>query len=400
VGFLRRVARARIASQVVRRLRRAGVRDARYDAGTFTVRFVPTSTDSRDSSVLELGGLLADRSGSRRERRARMDRFVAGFLRTPEVPDEWERARPLLRPVLRGGTPVAADISTPLRRPVLPFLAEFVVVDQPETMTYVSADQLTGWQVDADEVFAAARRNLSGAVLRGVAPKPTVVRFVDDGDAYWTSHLLLDGWLAGLAEQVGGVPVAFAPERGTLLVAAAGSDHLPGLFARAEAVYASSPRAITPMAYVSDARGHTVPYTAPEGHPLHRCVQRAEAVLAATEYARQAGSLPGRPAELLVVGSAADGWRTRAVWARDEPALLPSAHEVLAGERLMSWAEVAADLLPVPDLDPPRWQATAWPPVPADQQAQRGGGQQPNLNTPKKGHAKTTHPKKPRASPT
>jgi hypothetical protein len=169
VGFLRRVARARIASQVIRRLRHAGVRDARYDAGTFTVCFIPKSTGSNDRSVLELGGLLTDRSGSRRERRARTDRFVAGFLRTPEVPDAWDRARPLLRPVLRGGTPVAAGISTPLRRPVLPFLAEFVVVDQPETMTYVSADQLAAWAVNADEVFAAARRNLSGAVLRGVA---------------------------------------------------------------------------------------------------------------------------------------------------------------------------------------------------------------------------------------
>jgi hypothetical protein len=387
------VARARIASQVIRRLRRAGVRDARYDAGSFTVRFVPGSAGGRDSSltrggqshtdaaaaapadiptVLELGGLLTDRSGSRRERRARMDRFVAGFLRTPDVPESWEQARPLLRPVLRGGTPVAADISTPLRRPTLPFLAEFVVLDQPETMTYVSADQLASWEVSADEVFAAARRNLSGAVLRGVAHEPTVVRFVDDGDAYWTSHLLLDGWLAGLAEQVGGVPVAFAPERGTLLVGADGSDHLPRLFAQAEAVYASSPRAITPMAYVSDAHGRTVPYSAPEGHPLRACVQRAKAVLAATEYARQAGSLPGNPVELLVVGSATDGWLTRAVWARDEPALLPSAHEVLAGDRLLSWTEIAPNLLPVPDLDPPRWQASAWPPSPANHQAQEG----------------------------
>jgi hypothetical protein len=300
---------------------------------------------------------------------------VAGFLRTPDVPDDWDGARPLLRPVLRGGTPVAADISAPLRRPVLPFLAEFVVVDQPETMTYVSADQLAAWEVDADEVFAASRRNLSGAVLRGVAREPTVVRFVDDGDAYWTSHLLLDGWLAGLAEQVGGVPVAFAPERGTLLVGADGSDHLPRLFAEAEAVYASSPRAITPMAYVSDAHGRTVPYSAPEGHPVRACVQRAEAVLAATEYARQAGSLPGNPVELRVVGSAPDGWQTRAVWARDEPALLPSAHEVMAGDRLLSWTEIAPNLLPVPDLDPPRWRATAWPPNPPNpaNQAREGG---------------------------
>ena len=129
-------------------------------------------------------------------------------------------------------------------------------------------------------MFAAARENLTGAVLQGVAGEPVVVQFMDDGDAYWTSHLLLDGWLARLAEQVGGVPVAFAPERGTLIVAADGSAHLPVLFAQAEQVYVSSPRAITPMAYVSDEHGRTVPYAAPEGHPLHQCVLRAEAVLA------------------------------------------------------------------------------------------------------------------------
>jgi hypothetical protein len=435
VGLMRGVARARIANQVIRRLRRAGVRDARYDAATFTVRFLPKRAGDRESpqdaenphaveasrdqtnvphqrhervpedqvkqarqadqtgraeqprdpvkqaqagpaeqaepvvpTVLELAGLLADRSGSRRERRRRVDRFVAGFLRTPGLPDDWDHACPLLRPVLRGGTPLAADITAPLRRPALPYLAEFVVVDQPETMTYVSADQLSAWDVSAGEVFAAARNNLSGAVLRGVAHEHTVVHFVDDGDAYWTSHLLLDGWLGRLAEQVGGVPVAFAPERGTLLVAADGSEQLPGLFAQAEAVYASSPRAITPMAYVSDARGHTVPYSAPEGHPLRRCVQRAEGLLAATEYARHAGALPGNVAELRVVGSEADGWRTRAVWDRDEPALLPSADEVLVGDRLMPWRQIAADLIPVPDLNPPRWQATGWPPGSADQQ--------------------------------
>jgi hypothetical protein len=66
------------------------------------------------------------------------------------------------------------------------------------------------------------------------------------------------------------------------------------------------------------------------------------------------------------------------VWARDEPTLLPSAHEVLAGDRLMSWAEIAPDLVPVPDLAPPRWQATAWPPAPADQRARKGGSPKDN----------------------
>jgi hypothetical protein len=309
---------------------------------------------------MDLGGLLAEQSGGRRERRARIDRFVAGFLRTPGVPTDWLTARPLLRPVLRGGTPMPPDVSAPLRRPALPFLAEYVVIDEPDTMTYVSAHQLAGWGVNAEEVFAAARTNLSGAVLHGVASEPTVVQFMDDGDAYWTSHLLVDGWLARLVDQVGGLPVAFAPERGTLIVAADGSLQLPDLFAQAERVYTAAPYAITPMAYVSDEHGHTVPYVAPDGHPMHACVRRAEAVLAVTEYARQAATLE-RAAELRLIGSATEGWRTRAVWARDEPVLLPRADEVQVGGAVRPWNEIEPHLTPAPGLDPPRWHATAWP---------------------------------------
>jgi hypothetical protein len=344
VGLMRRVARARLAGQVIRRLRRAGATDVRYHSGTFSVSYT-----LGDPSVLELGALLAAKP-----RKAEKDRFVAGILRTPGLPATWPEVSPLLRPVLRGTTP--PGLGTPISRPALPFLAEFVVVDQPETMTYVDADQLIGWGVEPAEVFAAARGNLSGAVLHGVATEPVVVQFIDDGDAYWTSHLLLDGWLTRLSGQVGGTPVAFAPERGTLLVTADGSRHLPGLFAQAEKVYESSPRAITPMAYVSDDRGRPVPYEAPPGHPLHECVQRARAILAVREYGRQARLLE-RAAGLLLVGDA----RTRAIWPRDEPALLPAADEILIGATVTGWEQVLPHLTREPGLDPPRWRGNSWP---------------------------------------
>jgi hypothetical protein len=360
LGLLRSIARARLGSQVIRRLRRAQVSGARYDARTFSVRF--TADGDEVPTVLPLDGLLADRSGGRRERRARIGRFVAGYVTSPGLPGDWQQVCPLLRPVLRGSTPpVANGITVPLRRPVLPYLAEFVVVDLPDTMTYVSPDQLEQWGVDADQVFQAARNNLSGAVLHGVADEPVVVQFMDDGDSYWTSHLLLDGWLSRLAGQVGGVPVAFAPERGTLVVTADGSAHLPDLFARAEQVYVSSPRSITPMGYVSDEHGHTVPYKAPQGHPLHRCVQRAEALLAAMEYTRQAEALGKQAAEVMVVGSEAEGWRTRAAWSRDEPVLLPRADEVLVGATVMPWADLEPYLTPADGLEPTRWRAESWP---------------------------------------
>ena len=403
MGLLERIARARLGGQVIRRLRRAGFTDARYDARGFRVRFTADGDDT--PTILELAPLLAMRG---RRRRGQVNRFVAGLVSAPALPLDWVGVRPLLRPVLRGGTP-----GSPLRRPVLPFLYEYVVVDQPETMTYVGPDQPASWGVSAEEVFAAARANLSGAVLQGVASEPVVVRFVDDGDAYWTSHLLLEHWLERLAGQVGGVPVAFAPERGTLLVTAAGSEHLPGLFAQAEEIYAASARPITPMAYGYDERGCTVPYTVAPDHPLHQTVRRAERVLAVHEYSRQATQPPDSPpepgaepaartsdaraetrpgtrpgdawadagpgertgnagpgertgaamAELRLVGSADEGWRTRAIWHRDEAALLPEADEVQVGGDVRPWCDVLPHLTVAAGYEPIRWAAKGWPPA-------------------------------------
>src|SRR4029450_293688 len=91
VVLLRSVARARLASQVIRRLRRAGVTDARYDATAFSVRF--TSDGDDVPTVLPLDGLLAP---SRQGRRSRLDGFVAGLLRTRGLPVDFAEARPLL----------------------------------------------------------------------------------------------------------------------------------------------------------------------------------------------------------------------------------------------------------------------------------------------------------------
>ncbi|AGL15045.1 hypothetical protein [Actinoplanes sp. N902-109] len=339
MGVFARAARARLASRVIKRLRRAGMTDARYHSASFTVRFTRPGDD--EPSVVRLTGV----------RRKQVTQFIAGLLRAPGLPATWAEARPLLRPVLRGVT-TTADVAEPLCRPAFPFLAEFVVVDQPDTMTYVNAAH--GWGVTDDEVFAAARGNLAGATLLGVATEPVVVQFVDDGDSYWTSHLLLDGWLAGLAEQVGGRPVAFAPDRGLLIVTADGSEHLSDLFTRAEAIFLSSSRAITPMAYVSDEHGATVPYEAQEDR-YRLCVRRSAAVLAAREYARQAQHLP-LAAELLITPEG----RTRALWPTDEPALLPEAEEVQMGDTTCAWAEVVEQVKPQ-GLSPERWRGESWP---------------------------------------
>lgn len=298
--------------------------------------------------------------------------------RSTEGNAPWRRIRPQLRPVLRSATMNAglAGEQQPLRRPAVPYLAEMVVIDQPASMLYVRADRLAHWGVGPDEVFAVARENLTRRAPRpaGSSPDgPVMLRFVEDGDAYWSSCLLIDGWLAGLAERVGGRPVAFVPDRETLLVVADEPTVVEKLFDMIEADYLAAPRGLSPVPYVSDVNGRTVPYDAPPGHPLYHPVRRAERVLAAQEYAQQRAVLSGRhgSADLaeLVLSTRSNGSAfTATTWPRAGTALLPHADFVAFAsveDALfhVPWAEVVehAPLRPVPGLDPPRYAVNGWP---------------------------------------
>jgi hypothetical protein len=157
------------------------------------------------------------------------------------------------------------------------------------------------------------------------------------------------------------------------------------------------------MAYGYDEHGCTVPYTVAPDHPLHRTVRRAERVLAVHEYSRQATQPPDGPpdadaepdaqsthahtthahtadartadarttdaeagmnapmAELKLVGSAEEGWRTRAIWDRDEAALLPEADEVQLGDYVRPWRDLLPHLTVAPGYEPTRWAGTGWP---------------------------------------
>ena len=299
-----------------------------------------------------------------------------------EAPDSWAAVRPRLLPVLRGVTMPAGHPSMrpPLRRQAMPFLAEMVVIDQPSSMIYIGAERLRTWGVTADEVFAAARKNLAARVRHPSGPPPdgpVMLRFVDDGDAYWTSCLLLDGWLATLADRVDGRPVAFAPDRSSLIVVADRSEALESLFEMVESDYLHEPRAISPMAYVSDDNGRTVPYDAPPGHPLHHWVRRAERILGAREYAHQRAILSGRyaGAELVELALSTPSDRsifTTATWPRARSVLLPRADFIAFvsdtdAPFVVPWPEAVehALLRPMGGLEPARYRVDDWPAEPA-----------------------------------
>jgi hypothetical protein len=263
----------------------------------------------------------------------------------------------------------------------MPFLAEMVVIDQPSSMIYLGMDRPRTWGIPPEEVFAVARRNLAVRLRPPDGPPPegpVMLRFVDDGDAYWSSCLLLDGWLAGLGDRVDGRPVAFVPDRSSLIVVADRSEALESLFEMVESDYLREPRAISPMAYVSDDNGRTVPYDAPPGHPLHHRVRRAERILGAREYAHQRAMLSGRYAgaelaELSLMTPADGSVFTTAVWPRARSVLLPRADFVSfesdMGDPpfLVPWPEAVehALLRPMGGLEPTRYRVDDWPAEPA-----------------------------------
>lgn len=273
------------------------------------------------------------------ERRLRILHFLSILDETGTV--DWEEAQPMLRLVLRActaNTLVTPDgkIASPLARPFLPFLSTMVVVDAPTSMQYVGQPQLEEWGVGADEVFAAAGRNLdrftAEAELYDERHGPLLTLPEDD---YAASQLLVPGWLAGFAGRVEGRPLAIVPERSTVFVGGdANPELVQSLAERAQREFLAANRSVSPAVYTVDEAGSVIPFVPEGATPLARLVRRGHAILGAREYAEQKGVLEAFHerheidlfvAELKLVGL--EGGRTVSycVWPDGVEGLLPRA---------------------------------------------------------------------------
>lgn len=322
----------RFAREVMGRLRAAGIRDAHYHRDQFAIEYRPRA--DREAIWMYLGNLYAECQRDPTNRVDRIERFVATFVAPPSMPQTWEEARSLLRPVLRGasfGRGTAMGKRSVLRRPALPYLDELVVVDQPTSMGYVTEGM---WDVPGEQVFAEARANLA-AVPRprlddGPFLGPSIMTFFDTGDAYFVSRLLVDGWLAALADQVGGQPVAFIPDPTSLVVASDDAETLEPLFEAASQEYTEAARPLSPMGYTVDSAGRLAPYVVESDHPLADMVARAERTLATAEYETQRSVLQEEATSsgYLIAGCVMATRDDRTVvtvaaWERLVPTLLP-----------------------------------------------------------------------------
>ena len=387
MGILDRLAgspKDRFARRVLATVRAAGVADARYDRDTFAIS-VSRTPGTELTGHIYLGNVFRDcRGASRPERDERIVALVRSVLNTGSLPESWDAARLMLRPVLRRATfslGINPRTRPAVRRPALPHLHEMIVFDTPTAMAYVTADRLAAWNVTASDAFGTARANLAAMSVvppaRHTSPAP-IIRLVDDGNGYFVARLLLDGWLASLAPHVGGRPVAFVPDTNTVLVVADASEGLAKLMEVVEQEYHEAARPISPQPYTVDDAGTVIPYAVPSDHPLSGPVSRAAAILAADEYTAQGRWLDAEHkrdgidvyvATLMAAGRPDGSVFTVATWSRGLDTLLPEAQYVAMGERgqqpfIVPWSTVTreVDLEPVPDLDPVRYRLRGWPP--------------------------------------
>lgn len=304
------------------------------------------------------------------------------------MPD-WPAAGPRLRPVLRPVTYGIELTPRPLSRPVFPFVHEFVALDKPESRIIVSADSLARWGVSADEVFATARANLAALVEPHDGAGDSVLRYVDDGNAYFASWLLAPGWLASFRAGYGDRrPVAFMPDTDSLIVV----PDVPALLARtyelAEEQYRGAEHRLSPQGYTLDARDTVVPFDQAGPHEQLPAARRASRGLAAAEYAIQTHwlretfedqyEIPEYDLEPAYVAAAqfvstTDGPCTLTVWGEDVDYLLPHTDYVAfcqdseSGgiERLFEVPFAAVTeitgLTPIPGMHPPRYEIRGWP---------------------------------------
>src|SRR5262245_59010229 len=264
----------RFAREVLAELHRVGIPEATYQPDDFAIRYRKAPDDGDDGQVFLHNVYRETRDCSRDERRERVRNLIANVVRRTALPEGWPNSQPLLRPVLRsasfGRAVLSADMDL-VGRPALPYLHEFVVIDQPSAMAYVTQEHQQQWGVSTEEIFAEARANLARLSAMPITPasgERQMLRFVDSGDDYFTSRLLLRDWVAMLGESLGGQPILFAPDRDNVIALRYEPDVLPTLFQLVEREYQTAARSLSPQAYTVSSSGGVVPLAVPAADPL------------------------------------------------------------------------------------------------------------------------------------
>lgn len=374
----------KFAQQVMDGIRRAGeTAKLVYDEKQFTVR-------GEGPRIVNLGNAYAEYCAAAREQRPDvLQRWVRGwFAFAKEMPEEYEDARHNLLPTLRSRsyfdvTRLRMDLDggkgTWPYQTIGEHFAAGLVYDMHVGMRSICQEDLDNWGVTFYEAMEVALENLQQRPTSFIGPQEGEGVYLSvNGDNHDCARLLLLDVIRKL--RVKGEPIAFVPNRDTLIVT--GSEDmggLKGMLALAKDALEKQHHQVSTIAlrFAGDEWETWLP---PAGHPLYNNFKLLQVTMLVEGYRAQKEALDKlhekRGEDVFVatyngVQKKDTGEpRSYAVWSGGIVSWLPQPDVVVFlrsqtdTPRLYNWqqvVQVAGDLVKPLDMYPPRFEVSDFP---------------------------------------
>jgi hypothetical protein len=361
-------AKARFAEEVMTRLRQRGwPHPIRFDRDRFALDF-------GEGGVMNLAVAFATAAELPASgRHAPIEALVEIAFDTLRDPT-WEEAAPLLLPVLRTRTWLAAssdgDQAIPFE-PLVGPLAVVAAIDRPASIEFVTAERLRDWGVDATAAMAQARENMAARTEARFKPQRGGFFVSCYEDGFDCARILSPSLFESLG--VRGAPVAVVGGRDWIAVA--GADDEAALAAMSgfveEAIGADlRPLSCAPLV-LDEGRWRLADNGADAPAPLRRLATLDRVVQHRWQkilLEEEPNAFEGDLADLEAFDNDA-ALRTWTLWSEGAAGLLGRADAVLLeatdGQIIArAWEDVEAACGPFrvrDDLYPPRYQPARWP---------------------------------------
>ena len=354
-----------------------------FDPNEFRITW---TQDGEDAGVTNLGNIYAEYCQHDRKYRAKyLQTTCLTFAKNHDIPDEFDDARPDLRPTLKPRSYLdifrrdsTLSKSKPIELaavPVSQHLVACLVYDLPHSMNFVTTEQLEKWGTSIYEAMEVALENLDGqpGMMMTIGDK---IFILQSGDAYDATRLLKTDKIKSLS--VIGDPVALEINRDCLMVT--GSDDPEGLKIMADLAETNldDPRPICSIPVrLQGEEWHT--WMPPDDNPAIEKYRKFAIRYFAGEYHEQKEHLDrlheSEGPDVFVASYGVvefkDGRiRSYSVWSKGVPTWLPETDDIAFMDPdadthdLVSWehaVKIVGDAMTRLDVYPERWAVDSFP---------------------------------------
>lgn len=254
-----------------------------------------------------------------------------------------------------------------------------LVLDTPRSVLYLGDKQLEEWGTSLEEILPRAITNLTGATPEPFQPITSGLYYCNFSDSHDASRVLINHRVE--ACRVKGRPVAFTPNRDTLLIT--GEDDVEGLTQAAMLVEETmqKPRPMPTFPMVYNGAGAWETWEAPEGHGAYTVISNMIHLAHAVNYSDQKSLLEEKnkierrdifvATFTLLQQKDSERYTSISTWADKVVSLLPKT-DLIAIETqskkeqflLVPWekvAEIVGERLRVQDIYPQRFLVESSP---------------------------------------